>query len=64
MWGVYDKDAEAWAIVHKGASSHGGWSMDDLTDTGRFARDYFRKENSGVAALSVSGDQSSPVVLV
>merc|ERR1711924_182363 len=59
MWGVYDNDSEAWAIVHKGASSHGGWSLGDLTDTGRFARDYFRKENSGVAASLISVNQSS-----
>lgn len=44
MWGVYDKDSEAWAIVRNGASSHGGWSDGDLTNTGRFARDYFKSQ--------------------
>merc|ERR1712151_731664 len=45
MWGVYDKDSEAWAIVRSGASSHGGWSDGDLTNTGRLAREYFKSEN-------------------
>jgi len=40
MWGIYDKDSEAWAIVHSGASGRGGWSSSDLTDTGRFAQAY------------------------
>merc|ERR1712110_484508 len=35
MWGIYDKDSEAWAIVHSGASGRGGWSAADLTNTGR-----------------------------
>jgi endoglucanase len=62
MWAVYDNDAEAWAVVHKGASSRGGWSEATLTDTGRFARDYFRKENSGDASMSDS--HVLPVALV
>lgn len=53
MWGVYDNDAEAWSIIHKGASSHGGWSDGDLTNTGRFIRDYFKQEN-GEASFSES----------
>lgn len=53
MWGVYDNDVEAWSIIHKGASSHGGWSDGDLTNTGRFIRDYFKQEN-GEASFSES----------
>merc|ERR1711959_262283 len=49
MWGVYDKDSEAWAIVRSGSSSHGGWSDGDLTNTGRFARAYFKNENPAPA---------------
>lgn len=44
MWGIYDNDGEPWAIVHKGASSHGGWSDSQLTDTGRFAKAYLLHE--------------------
>jgi endoglucanase len=47
MWGIYDKDSEAWAIVHPGASGQGGWSDSELTDTGRFAKAYFLQEASG-----------------
>jgi endoglucanase len=62
MWGVYDKDSEAWAVVHQGASPRGGWPDNALTDTGRFARDYFRKENSG--ASFVPDTHALPVVVV
>lgn len=55
MWGVYDKDSEAWAIVRRGASTHGGWSDGDLTNTGRFARSYFKSENPASAFVSKSG---------
>jgi endoglucanase len=44
MWGIYDNDAEAWAIVHKGASSQAGWSQSDLTETGQFVKDYLLRE--------------------
>merc|ERR1712185_702931 len=47
MWGVYDKDSEAWAIVHQGANPHGGWSSSDLTDTGNFIGPYFLREAGG-----------------
>jgi len=40
MWGIYDKDSEAWAIVHNGANSHGSWSQGDMTETGRFSQAY------------------------
>jgi endoglucanase len=52
MWGVYDKDSESWAIVRNGASPQGGWTDGDLTDTGRFIRDYFRRENGGGQSMS------------
>lgn len=62
MWGVYDKDSEAWAILHKGAPPSGSWSDGDLTDTGKFARDYFRHENS--VTLSAQGNSTSSMVMV
>jgi len=45
MWGIYDKDSEAWAIVHPGANPAGGWSDSTLTDTGRFSKTFISKEN-------------------
>lgn len=39
-WGVYDKDSEAWAIVHQGASTTGGWSNSQVTNSGSFVRAY------------------------
>jgi len=47
MWGIYDKDSEAWAIVHQGASARGGWSQSDLTNTGNFAKAYLVHEAGG-----------------
>jgi len=44
MWGIYDKDSEPWAIVHKGASNLGEWSPSDLTETGQFIKEYFLRE--------------------
>merc|ERR1712232_1041954 len=41
-WGVYDKDSEAWAIVHQGKSPRGDWSDNDLTESGKFMRNYLR----------------------
>merc|ERR1712178_405796 len=41
MWGVYDKDSEAWAIVHQGASPSGHWSDGQITNSGHFVRAYF-----------------------
>ena len=40
-WGIYDK-AETAAIIVPGASHKGGWSATDLTESGRFARDWVR----------------------
>merc|ERR1712217_358494 len=56
MWGVYDKDSEAWAIVRSGASPRGGWSDGDLTDTGRFAKAYFLHEAANSASLAVANE--------
>jgi endoglucanase len=47
MWGIYDKDSEAWAILHHGASPRGGWSDGDITNTGHFAKGYFLQEAGG-----------------
>jgi len=44
-WGVYDKDSEAWAIVHQGASTTGGWSDSQVTNSGQFVRAYFQGKN-------------------
>lgn len=52
MWGIYDKDSEAWAIVHSGASGRGGWSVADLTNTGHFAQSYLLHEAGGGPAPS------------
>lgn len=52
MWGVYDKDSEAWAIVKSGANPRGGWSDSDLTDTGRFVKAYFLAEYANSLALT------------
>lgn len=40
MWGIYDKDSEAWAIVHQGANPHGSWGDSDMTATGHFSKAY------------------------
>jgi len=53
MWGIYDKDSEAWAIVHKGASARGGWSAGDLTETGEFVKQYLLRE-AGTAATNLT----------
>lgn len=47
MWGIYDKDSEAWAIVHQGTSGRGGWSQGELTSTGSFAKAYLLREAGG-----------------
>lgn len=41
-WGIYDNDAEPWAIVHQGKSPNGDWSDSDLTETGKFIRNYLK----------------------
>lgn len=41
-WGVYDKDSEAWAIVHQGSPPTGGWSDSQVTNSGKFVRAYFQ----------------------
>jgi endoglucanase len=40
-WGIYDKDSEAWAIIHQGKSPTGHWADGDLTEGGHFMRNYF-----------------------
>jgi len=59
MWGIYDKDSEPWAIVHKGASSHGEWSAGDLTETGQFIKEYFLRE----AVVQVANLTTSTIVV-
>merc|ERR1712217_731317 len=54
MWGIYDKDSEAWAIVHHGASGSGGWSQSDLTSTGNFAKAYLLREAGASGSPSPS----------
>jgi len=41
-WGVYDKAGEQNAALNAGANSDGGWGMDQLTQSGRWVRDYIR----------------------
>jgi endoglucanase len=60
MWGIYDKDSEAWAIVHKGAAPTGGWSQSDLTDTGRYAKSYLLHEAGGGPSPPVPTPSPSP----
>eukprot|EP00928_Gymnodinium_smaydae_P057896 TRINITY_DN4111_c0_g1_i1.p1 TRINITY_DN4111_c0_g1~~TRINITY_DN4111_c0_g1_i1.p1 ORF type:complete len:436 (+),score=65.90 TRINITY_DN4111_c0_g1_i1:117-1310(+) len=62
MWGVYDKDSEAWAIVHQGASPRGSWSEGDLTKTGQLIRDYFKQENGDVRSESNTTSEAMLVV--
>lgn len=45
-WGIYDK-AEAWAIVQPGKSPGGGWTDGDLTNSGKFVREYFIQQAGG-----------------
>jgi endoglucanase len=60
MWGIYDKDSEAWAIVHQGAPSHGGWSQGQLTDTGSFSKAYFLREAGGGPSPTPGPSPPSP----
>jgi len=46
-WGVYDKDGEKNALLAPGASGQGGWSLSQLTESGRWVRDYFHNGNGG-----------------
>ena len=41
-WGIYDK-AETAAIMVPGASTRGGWTAQQLTESGRLARDWVRR---------------------
>jgi len=41
-WGVYDKAGEENALLVSGASGQGGWSESQLTQSGRWVRDYLR----------------------
>merc|ERR1719277_1720238 len=40
-WGVYDKAGEKNALLEAGASGSGGWPLSQLTESGRWVRDYF-----------------------
>lgn len=40
-WGIYDK-AETAAIIVPGASARGGWTVKQLTESGRLAREWVR----------------------
>merc|ERR1719293_274054 len=51
-WGVYDKEGKENALLVAGASSQGGWSDNQLTQSGRWVRDYLRR---GPAAPSPGG---------
>jgi len=53
MWGIYDNDKEAWAVVKHGKSSHGGWTDDDLTQTGLFAKAYFLRESGSTRNYTI-----------
>jgi len=52
-WGVYGKDGELNAALAVGASPGGGWSSDQLTESGRWVRNYIRGE--GVPTPSGGG---------
>ena len=41
-WGVYDKAGEENAALTAGASSTGGWSDSELTQSGKWVRNYIR----------------------
>jgi endoglucanase len=47
-WGVYDKQGEQCAALAPGASANGGWSMGELTESGRFMRAFMRGEGNSV----------------
>jgi endoglucanase len=47
-WGVYDKQGEQCAALAPGASANGGWSMGELTESGRFIRAFIRGEGNSV----------------
>jgi len=40
-WGVYDKEGEQNALLTAGASGQGGWPLSQLTESGRWVRNYF-----------------------
>jgi len=39
-WGVYDKEGEQNALLTAGASTQGGWPLSQLTESGRWVRNY------------------------
>jgi len=45
-WGVYDKN-ESCASIITGRSDKGGWTIDDLTKSGRWMRSYLRNAIEG-----------------
>jgi len=57
-WGVYDKDSEAWAIVHHGSPTSGHWSDSQITHSGTFVRAYFH----GKSPSPSPGPSPSPAV--
>jgi endoglucanase len=44
-WSVSDKD-ETCSVLKAGAASDGGWTKDDLKESGILAREYLRKLNN------------------
>merc|ERR1712154_112842 len=54
-WGVHDKN-EACASLKPGASPQGGWELSQLSESGRFMRNYLR---NGVPSLPETPDDDS-----
>jgi len=54
-WGVYDKAGEKNALLEAGASGSGGWPMSELTESGRWVRDYFHNGMGGGGGGGGSG---------
>merc|ERR1712151_179253 len=51
-WGVYDKEGEANAALtwpQPNASHQGGWSMEQLSESGKWVRAYLRGEGAAPA---------------
>merc|ERR1740121_2982593 len=54
-WGVYDKAGEQNALLVSGASGQGGWFDSQLTQSGRWVRDYFRTGQVGGGGCGEDG---------
>merc|ERR1740116_777801 len=54
-WGVYDKAGEKNALLEAGASGSGGWPMSQLTESGKWVRNYFHNGSSGGGGGGGSG---------